>query len=116
MVYRNIQEGDNLNKGRYAGCCNRRDCMQEHEQYGNPIVYYNFGTGSFYCHKCAIALNAANSNKEENIKYCGNHPMTQPLTPLEVIDLDKNYKQPLKDLVSEEDLSYWEQRSEQNSS
>lgn len=97
MVYRDVRPDDNPNKGRYEGCCNTRHCLQEHNER-TPVRYYNFGTGSYYCYFCAIKLNEANGNREENMKYVGTHPMVQHLSPEQVIAFGDPHGQSLADL------------------
>ena len=95
MVYREMREGDNPNKGRFHGCCNRRGCMQEHHPE-SPIQYYNIGTGSYYCRRCAHSLNEV--NQTTTMKLYGSHQVCFEYEPKQVVTSNWSMGQTLKDL------------------
>ncbi len=52
--------------GIYGGACNRRVCRQ------SPATWFNKSTQRFYCHDCAMILNAEN---EADARRLGIHPL-----------------------------------------
>ena len=97
MVYREIREGDDPNKGRFGGCCNRRGCMVKHSEV-TPVTWYNHGTGSYYCPRCARLLNGSNVLDHTMQTYYGSHAICSLSTPEQVMTGPNNHGQSVTDL------------------
>ena len=73
-----------VDKGQYAGSCNRTACQKPN------AVYYNHSTRLYYCGECAILLNNANP---ESLKIHGNKLCTLGKGNISVNELRQEIEQ-----------------------